>query len=111
MKIKELVQAWEQTAGGRIAARDYRLSLPVRDAARIAALAEMYPLRGESELIAELLSAALDELEAGMAYVAGPRVVAEDEEGNPVYEDIGPTPRFLALSRKHLQALEAQARQ
>jgi hypothetical protein len=30
-------------------------------------------------------------------------VVATDEEGDPLYEDVGPTPRFLALSRRHLQ--------
>jgi hypothetical protein len=35
-------------------------------------------------------------------------VVATDEQGDPLYEDIGPTPRFLALSRKYLQQLSAQ---
>ena len=35
-------------------------------------------------------------------------MVATDEEGNPLYEDIGPTPRFLALSRKYLHELSAQ---
>jgi hypothetical protein len=80
--------------------------LPLRDAARIAALAEMYPRRSETELISELLTAALDELEAAMPYIPGTQVVAEDEEGNPVYEDTGPTPRFLELSRKHIGSME-----
>ena len=31
-----------------------------------------------------------------------------DEQGDPLYEDIGPTPRFLALSRKYLQSLVQQ---
>lgn len=35
-------------------------------------------------------------------------MIATDEEGDPLYEDIGPTPRFLALSRRHLQALGSQ---
>jgi hypothetical protein len=39
--------------------------------------------------------------------VKGTTVVATDEEGDPLYEDIGPTPRFLALSRRHLHDLSA----
>ena len=30
------------------------------------------------------------------------------EQANPLDEDIGPTPRFLALSRKYLHELSAQ---
>ena len=52
--------------------------------------------------------AALEELEASLPYVKGSKVVATDEQGDPLYEDIGPTPRFLALSRRYLQELCAQ---
>lgn len=105
--LVELIRRWEASAGGRLSLREYRIPLPLKDAARIAALAEMYPRRSESELISELLTAALDELEIAMPYLPGNQAVAEDEEGNPVYEDIGPTPRFLELSRKYAIALEA----
>jgi len=47
--------------------------------------------------------------EASLPYVKGSTVVATDEEGDPLYEDVGPTPRFLALSRRHLQDLSAAA--
>jgi hypothetical protein len=97
----KLITEWECSAGDRLTVRQYSLHLPLRDAARIAALTEMYPRRSETELISELLTAALDELEAAMPYIPGKRVVSEDEEGNPVYEDTGPTPRFLELSRKY----------
>lgn len=100
-----LIRAWEESAAGHLTVREYRMRLPLRDAARIAALAEMYPRRGETELISELLSAALDELEAAMPYIPGSQAVTEDEEGNPVYEDTGPTPRFLELSRKHISSM------
>jgi hypothetical protein len=101
-----LIRAWEQSAAGSMAVREYTVRLPLRDAARVAALLEMYPRRNETELISDLLTAALDELEAAMPYVPGAHVVAEDEEGNPVFEDTGPTPRFLELSRKHTRSLE-----
>lgn len=105
-KFASLIRAWEQSAAGGLAAREFRVRLPLWDAARIAALTEMYPRRSETELLSELLTAALDELEAAMPYVPGPHVVAEDEEGNPLHEDTGPTPRFLELSRKHFGSME-----
>ncbi|UVE16732.1 pilin assembly protein [Pseudomonas sp. LS44] len=108
MKIRELVRHWEQNAKGRLTRNSYQLHLDLEAAARLAALAEMYPKRSAEELLSELLSAALEELESGLPYVKGTQVVATDEEGDPLYEDIGPTPRFLALARKYLHEMSAQ---
>jgi hypothetical protein len=105
MGIAHLINQWEQSASGQITAREYQVRLAARDAARVAALAEMYPRRTEEELISEMLTAALDDLERVMPYVPGNRVVSEDEEGNPIYEDVGPTPRFQALYRKYMELL------
>jgi len=44
-----------------------------------------------------------------MPYVAGKRVISTDEQGDPVYEDVGPTPRFMELARRHYTALSRQA--
>jgi len=107
MKIRELVQHWEQNAKGRLSPTGHTLHLDVEAAARLAALAEMYPKRTPEELLGELLGAALEELEASFPYIQGRQVIATDEEGDPLYEDVGPTPRFLALSRQHLQALSS----
>jgi len=65
----------------------------------------MYPKRTAEELLGELVAAALEELEASFPYVQGQKVISTDEEGDPLYEDIGSTPRFLALSRRHLRDL------
>ncbi len=103
--IVNLIGQWEKLAGGMMTVREYGVHLSLVDAARVAALADMYPRRSETQLISELLSAALDELETSMPYVQGKQVVSEDEEGNPLYEDVGPTPRFLELSRQYLYAM------
>jgi len=55
--------------------------------------------------VTDLLGAALEELEASLPYRAGKEVIAVDEMGDPLYKDEGPTPRYLELSRKHLQEL------
>lgn len=108
MKIRDLVSNWEENAKGRLSATPYQVHLDVEAAARLAALAEMYPKRRPEELLGELIGAALEELEASMPYVQGNQVVATDEQGDPLYEDIGPTPRFLQLARKYLHELNAQ---
>ncbi|MGU1739714.1 pilin assembly protein [Pseudomonas aeruginosa] len=108
MKIRELVRHWEHTAKGRMARNHYSIPLDVESATRLAALHEMYPRRSVEELLGELVGAALEELEASFPYVKGSQVVATDEQGDPLYEDVGPTPRFLSLSRKYLHELVAQ---
>ena len=105
MDIKELLQTWEKSAGVKMAPHEYRVRLPLHDAARIAALAEMYPLKNEAEIITELLSVALDMVEASLPYEQGTKIIAEDELGDPIFEDVGRTPRFLALSKQYADRL------
>jgi len=105
MKIRELAQHWEQNAAGTLSPTGHSLHLDLESEARLAALIDMYPKRTAEELLGELVAAALEELEASFPYVQGRKVISTDEEGDPLYEDIGSTPRFLALSRRHLQSL------
>lgn len=101
MKIKALAQHWEKQAKATLTTEEYAFRLPVEDAAKIAALAEMYPKRTKNEILGELVSAALEELEVSFPYVQGSHVTEHDEMGDPLYEDVGPTPRFLDLSKKY----------
>jgi hypothetical protein len=43
-----------------------------------------------------------------MPYVPGKKVISTDEQGDPVYEDAGPTPRFAELTRHYRKKLEAE---
>jgi len=105
MRIAELIQRWNEQAHTRSALRMYMVRLPLRDAARIEALRMMYPNRSDSQIMADLIRAALDELEVAMPYVPGDRVIAEDDYGDPIYEDLGPTPQFYSLSHEILRKL------
>ena len=111
MRFKELLESWRETAAAPRSARELAVRLPLDDAARLAALAEMYPGRTPEQLATELLGAALAEVAAAMPYVAGPRVIATDEQGDPVYEDLGPTSRFVELVRLHRSRLAAAVRE
>jgi hypothetical protein len=107
MDLKQLLEQWEKNGDTPLPAREYAVRLPLHAAARVAALAEMYPLKSEAAIITELLTAALDALEAAFPYQPGDTIVAEDEMGDPIYADTGPTPRFLELSKKHARLLTA----
>ncbi|WP_096087270.1 type 1 pili tip component [Agaribacterium haliotis] len=102
MTIKELAGLWQDHAKGELTEENYSVKLTLEDAAKIAALSDMYPLRTQEQLISELLSAALAELERSFPYIAGKEVAMLDEFGDPIYKDTGPTPAFQALTRKHL---------
>jgi hypothetical protein len=107
MRIAELIQRWSQEGHARMDVRAYAVHLPLRDAARIEALHVMSPDRSASQLMADLIRAALDELEVAMPYVPGNRIIAEDDYGDPIYEDLGPTPQFYSLSHDILRKLAA----
>lgn len=108
MKIKSLATFWEKQAKATMTSEEYSFRLPIEDAAKIAALAEMYPKRTQNEILGELLSSALEELETSFPYVQGSRILERDEMGDPLYEDIGPTPRFLDLSKKYMALLKKE---
>lgn len=103
MTLRNLVEIWEKTASTPLTDKEYRVRLASKDAAKIAALNEMYPSRNAEQLITEILTAALNELEYTLPYIQGDKVSSFDELGDPIYEDVGPTTRFAELTRKHLQ--------
>ncbi len=109
MSFKSLLDSWSKQESPAITDKDYSVRLSVDDAARIHALVDLYPGLDAEHIITDLISASLDELEAAMPYVPGERVIREDDHGDPVYEDTGPTPRFLELARQHQKKLQGNA--
>ena len=108
MSFKELLESWRESAAAPRTAKAYAVRLPVDDAARLGALADMFPGRTPEQLITELLGAALKEVATAMPYVPGKRVISTDEQGDPLYEDVGPTPRFMDLTRQHRRQLQTK---
>ena len=109
MKFKPLLDRWKKDAVPVRTAQEYAIRLELDDAARLHALAELFPGQPMETIITDLLHAALDEIGAAMPYERGPKVISRDDHGDPVYEDIGLTPRFVELTRKIKKTLEVQA--
>ncbi len=109
VKFKSLLDRWKRTATPQKTAQEYAIRLAIDDAARLHALAELFPGQSLEDILADLLRAALEEIAAAMPYERGPKVISRDDHGDPVYEDIGLTPRFVELSRKFKKDLQAAA--
>lgn len=108
MKIKDLVKYWDKHARGRLSRDAYFMALSDPHHKRLEQLSTLYPMKSSQDLIRDLVSAALDELETSFPYEQGSKVVAFDEDGFEIYEDKGLTPRFVSLSQKHIQRLKAR---
>jgi len=105
VKIKELLDAWQQHAAAPMSVTDFAVRLPIDEAARLEALVQLFPGRTREQLIAELLGAALQEVAASMPYVRGKKVISTDDQGDPIYEDVGLTPRFIELAKRARERL------
>lgn len=107
MSFRTLLDNWQQKAPPVLTATEIPVRLSIDDAARLQALADLFPGHSQESIVTDLLAVALRELEASMPYVRGTKVVSRDEQGDPIYEDVGPTPRFNELTRKYRKKLAA----
>jgi hypothetical protein len=107
VKFKPLLDRWKRDPAPIRTAKEYPIRLDLDDAARLHALAELFPGQPIEVIVTDLLHAALDEIAAAMPYQRGPKVISRDDRGDPVYEDIGLTPRFVELTRKFKKNLKA----
>ena len=109
MKFKALLDHWRKRTQPVLTARDYPVRLTLDDAARLHALADLFPGNRIEDLITDLLHAALDEVAASIPYEPGPKVISHDDQGDPVYEDVGLTPQFIEQTRRHRKSLASPA--
>jgi len=108
MKVRDLISEWQANS----AAADTMVSREVRmtgyDAAKVAALCDIFPGVDEQRILTDLVAAALDELSGSFAYEPGDEIAGYDETGEPMYADAGLRPRFQQLARRYMQELESE---
>ncbi|MEH6627106.1 MAG: hypothetical protein V7739_11725 [Motiliproteus sp.] len=75
-----------------------KIPIPKEDISKLEALAEVYQLPME-DIIANLISNALKEVEERIPYVQGSTVI-RIEEGDPIYDDSGHMPNYLQAKKK-----------
>lgn len=96
--LVRLLGKWEQDGEQSRKLRECTVYLTSCSETRIAALAELFDLP-ESLIIADLIETSLKEIETSMPYIAGKKVIRV-EDGDPVFEDVGLTPKYLSAKAK-----------
>ena len=120
MKTEHLHDMWSGPDNSRLTSKQFSFRLPVHIAAKLAALADLYPQKNRTQVVADLLTSALDNLEETLPQSLGNPISKEDEKTermiadnlNEVYEPLyslgGARARFRNLANDHYLALEKE---
>lgn len=103
-RFSEVLNKWEEKRNQARKLVSIPVSLTKTDLAKLEALADVYEQPVE-EVMADLMHAALAEVESSIPYVPGSRVIRV-EDGDPCYEDEGKMPAYLQ-ARQRLTNSEA----
>lgn len=120
MKTQHLHDMWSSPDNSRLTSKQFSFRLPVHIAAKLAALSELYPQKNRTQVVADLLTAALDDLEANLPLALGSKISAEEEyyerdiaaHLNESYESsfhlTGARVRYRHLVNKHFKEFEKE---
>jgi hypothetical protein len=107
MKASDLVTVWSAPDNSRLTTKQYSFRLPVHVAAKLAALEEIYPTKTRTQLVGDLLAAAIAEIERSLPTRAGPLWTTDPEVGE-LYVAEGVGVRYRELANKHHDAIERE---
>lgn len=99
---------WGRPDNSRVTKVQYSFRLPVHVAAKIDALEKLYPNKTRTEIVGDLLAAALADVEASFPVVQGPYIGDHPDTGEKLYDDLGPTGKFRKLANKRYIELEKE---
>lgn len=109
MKATELVSMWGSPDNTRLTSKQASFRLPVHVAAKIAALCDLYPTKTRTQIVGDLLSSALADVEKALpGYKGSPVGSAVDEDGNPLFAIVGPVVDFRYRTNVHYVAFEKE---
>lgn len=108
VQTKDLLKLWQAPDHSRLTAKQISLRLPVAIAARVAALCEMYPNKNRTQVISDLLSTALSDLEDAFPVTRG-KLLHELPDGEMLFADEGIRARYYQLVHEYTCTLERDA--
>ncbi|MFA7174638.1 MAG: hypothetical protein WC340_14735 [Kiritimatiellia bacterium] len=117
MKTSHLHDIWGGPDNTRLTKQQFSFRLPVHIAAKLAALCELYPQKNRTQIVADLLTAALDDLEENLPEGLGERenqvdaLLAEElglEVGDILYSLGGVRGNFRNLANRYYREMEEE---
>lgn len=109
MKPKDLITLWSAPDPPRLAPKQTSIRLPMLVAAKISALCELYPKKTKTEIIGDLLTTALEQLERELPRQKGQHCMDHPDTGEPLYEEVGVIADYRSKTEKFLRELEKEA--
>ena len=106
MKAFDLVTVWSAPDNSRVTSKQFSFRLPVHVAAKLAALEEMYPGKSRTQLVGDLLAAAIAEVERSIPSVNGTSLGIDPDTGEEDFELAGPLAWYWEKANKHYAAIE-----
>lgn len=108
MKASDLVTFWSAPDNSRLTAKQYSFRLPVHIAAKLAALEDLYPTRSRTQLVGDLLAAAIAEVEKKLPTSAGEPWEADPDNGKMMYHASGPGMTFRKSANRYYSEIERE---
>lgn len=120
MKASNLHDVWASPDNTRLTPKQFSLRLPIHVAAKIAALCDMFPQKSRTQIIADLLTSALDDLEQHLPEAVGFPISEQEEYDErkianhlgqdyvPIFHLGGPRGEFRRLANQHFIELEQE---
>jgi hypothetical protein len=118
MKTEHLHDLWDSPDNSRLTTKQFSFRLPVHIGAKIAALCEIYPQKNRTQIVADLLTSALDDLEKTLPQAPGEMLdpsecdaICEqigEPRGQQLYYLGGIKGRFHKLANRHYKELEKE---
>jgi len=96
--VNQLLDQWQGVLDNTPNFTAVNIEIAEHDLHRIQAFAKVYHVK-QNQIIQDLIKSALDDLEASIPYVQGSKVIRE-EDGDPIYEDVGIMPQYLKAKRQ-----------
>lgn len=107
MKASDLVASWTTRDNKRLTNKQFSIRLPVHIAARISALCDMFPSKTRTDIMADLLDSALEELEKSFGHCFLEENV-EEIDGVIYCPDTGVFGKYANLTNKYFGELEKE---
>jgi hypothetical protein len=117
MKTQHLHEMWSGPDNTRLTSKQFSFRFPIHIAAKIEALSEMYPQKNRTQIVADLLTSALDDLERSLPGALGDKVdprwndeIARQvgEPGEQLYYLGGAKGQFHQLANRFYLAFEKE---
>lgn len=108
MKQSTLVELWAAPDNSRLTTKQFTFRLPTHVAAKIHALCDLYPTKTRTQIVGDLLTSALADIDKAMPVFEGPSPDRDPETGEAIVELTGPRIDFYDLANKHFAEIERE---